>query len=79
MHRLTRSAAPTDRNDGQPLRSAPAASYAPFEVQHLCLRAEPEPQQKVRRQQRDVIAGGAIDLDEIATPEMRCDEGSATL
>jgi hypothetical protein len=34
------------------------------------LRAKPEPRQEVRRQQRDVMAGSAIDLDEIATPEI---------
>jgi hypothetical protein len=32
--------------------------------------AEPEPQQEVRCQQRDVLAGGAIDLDEIAPPKI---------
>jgi hypothetical protein len=34
------------------------------------LRAQSEPQQKFRRQQRDVMAGGTIDLDEIAMPEI---------
>jgi hypothetical protein len=34
------------------------------------LGAEPEPQQKVRCRRRDVMAGGAIDLDEIATSEI---------
>jgi hypothetical protein len=34
------------------------------------LRAELEPQQKLRRKQRNVMAGGTIDLDEIATPEV---------
>ena len=34
------------------------------------LGAEPEPQQEVRRQQRDVMAGGTIDPDEIATPKI---------
>jgi hypothetical protein len=32
--------------------------------------AEPEPPQKFRRQQRDVVAGGAIDLDETAPSEV---------
>jgi hypothetical protein len=35
-----------------------------FEVEHLGLRAEPEPHQKFRRQQRDVMAGGTIDPHE---------------
>jgi hypothetical protein len=34
------------------------------------LRAQPEPQQKFRRQQRDVTATRAIDIDEIAMPEI---------
>jgi hypothetical protein len=34
------------------------------------LRAQPEPQQKCRRQQRYMMAGGTIDLDEIAMPEI---------
>jgi hypothetical protein len=29
-----------------------------------------EPQQEIRRQQRDVVAGSTIDLDEITTPEI---------
>jgi hypothetical protein len=41
-------------------RNAPAPS----------LTAEPEPQQKIRPKQRDVMAGGTIDLDEIASPEI---------
>ena len=34
------------------------------------LGAEPEPQQEVRCEQRDVMAGGAIDLHDIAAPEI---------
>jgi hypothetical protein len=34
------------------------------------LGAEPKPQQEVRCQQRKAMAGGTIDLDEIATPEI---------
>ena len=34
------------------------------------MRAEPKPQQKFRRQQRNMMAGGTIDLDEIAMPEI---------
>jgi hypothetical protein len=34
------------------------------------MRAEPKPQQKFRRQQHNMMAGGTIDLDEIAMPEI---------
>jgi hypothetical protein len=59
---------PLDRHDGSSPRSASAASKR--QLAHLGLRAQPEPYQKLRRQQRHVRAGGAIDLDEIATPEI---------
>jgi hypothetical protein len=49
---------------------AAAAPKPPLEVKHLGPRVEPEPQQKVRREHRDMMAGGAIDLDEIATSEI---------
>ncbi len=42
------------------------------------MRALSDPQEGVRRQQRDVLTGGAIDLDEVAPPEIldpRCLEG----
>ena len=29
-----------------------------------------QPQQRLRRQQRDMVAGGAIDLDEVTLPEI---------
>ena len=61
---------PLDRNDSPSPRSTSATSNPPFKVEHLGLRAEPEPQQKVRPQQSDVMAGGTIDLDEIASPEI---------
>jgi hypothetical protein len=61
---------PFDRNDSPSPRSTTAAPHPRFEIEHLGLRAEPEPQKKVRPQQRDVMAGSAIDLDEIATPEI---------
>ena len=47
-----------------------AAPDTPLEVEHLGLRAEPEPPQELRRAQRHVVAGGTIDLDEIAMPEI---------
>ena len=61
---------PLDRNDGSPPRSASAAADPARDIKHLDPRAEPELHQKVRHQQRDMMAGGAIDLDEIATPEI---------
>jgi hypothetical protein len=36
------------------------------EIEHLGPGAEPEPQEELRREQRDVITGGAIDLHEVA-------------
>jgi hypothetical protein len=41
-----------------------------LEVEHLGPRVAPEPQQKFRRQQRDMMASGTIDLDQIAMPEI---------
>jgi hypothetical protein len=38
--------------------------------EHLGRRAQSELQQGRRREQRDVMAGGAIDLDEVAAPEI---------
>jgi hypothetical protein len=63
-------ASPLDRHDRSSLRSASATPGPPFEIEHLGLRAETEPQQEVRPQQRDVMAGSTIDLDEIASPEI---------
>ena len=59
---------PLDRNEGSSPRSASSAPDAPRQVEHFNSRAEP--QQKLRRQQRYVMARDAIDLDEIATPEL---------
>jgi hypothetical protein len=50
-----------------------------LEIQHLGLRAEPEPEQEVRREQRDVIAGGAIDLRDVQGAMHRSDEGHLPL
>jgi len=68
LHRLPALAPPSDRNDGPPPRSATAAPNPPFQVEHLGRRAEPEPEQELGREQRDVMAGSPIDLDEIAPP-----------
>ena len=63
-------APPLDRHDRSSPRSASAAPDAPLEIRHLGLTVEPEPPQELRRQQRHVMAGGAIDPEEIATPEI---------
>jgi hypothetical protein len=41
-----------------------------FEVEHLGLRAEPEAQEKLWREQRHMLAGGAIHFDEVALSEI---------
>jgi hypothetical protein len=64
--RLTRPDAALDRDHRPPSLSEPPAPDPLFEVEHLGLRAAPEAQKELRREQRDVTAGGAIDLDEIA-------------
>jgi hypothetical protein len=61
---------PLDRNHGSPSLSTPTAPDPVLEVEHLGLGAKPEPQQKLRREQRDVVASRAIDLDEVALPEI---------
>jgi len=43
----------------------PATPEPPFQVENLGRRAQSDPQQRLRRQQSDVVAGGAIDLDEV--------------
>jgi len=63
-------APPLDRHDGPPFRSASAAPEAPLEIEHLGVRAKPEPKKELACQHRDVMAGGAIDLDELALPEV---------
>jgi hypothetical protein len=45
--------------------TAPTAPEPPFEVENLGRGAQPDPQQRLRRDQRDVVAGGAIDFDEV--------------
>ena len=63
-------APPLDRHDGSSPRSTTAAPDPRFEIEHLGLPAEPKPQQKILPQQRDVMAGSAIDLHEVAQPEI---------
>ena len=53
---------PLDRNDVSPLPPAPAASEPLFEVEDLHPRAEPGPQQGLRRQRRDVVGGAQSSL-----------------
>lgn len=66
---LSAPALPLHRHDSASPRSAPATPNAPFEIENLGVGAEPEPQQKVRRQQRHMVADSAIDLHEVAMPE----------
>jgi hypothetical protein len=66
----SRDRPPLDRDDSSSPCSASAASNPRLQVVHLGLRAKPEPQGKVRRQQRHMLAGGASDLDEIASPQV---------
>jgi hypothetical protein len=57
---------PLHRNHRPPLPSALAAPEPPVEVENLCRGAQSGPEQRLRRQQRDTMAGGAVDLDEVA-------------
>jgi hypothetical protein len=62
------TAAPTILTTSPPnQRHAPEP---PFEIEHFRRWAESDLQQGLRRQQRDVVAGGAIDFDEIPWPEI---------
>jgi hypothetical protein len=61
---------PLQRNHRPPLGSAPAAPEPVLEVENLRAEAQSDPEEGLRRQQRDVVAGGAIDLDEVALPEI---------
>jgi len=61
---------PLDRNDRSPLPPAPAAPEPPLEVENLGRGAQPEPKKGLRGQQRDVLAGRAIDLHEVTRPEI---------
>ena len=58
------------RNHRPPLLPAPSAPEPPFEVENLGRGAQSGPEQRLRRQQRDMVAGGAIDLDEVTLPEI---------
>src|SRR5260370_37833431 len=64
-----RSSSPFNRNHRPPLPPASAAPEPPFEVENLGAGAQSDPQQRLRRKQRDVMAGGGIDLDEGTRPE----------
>jgi len=41
-----------------------------LEVENLGRGVEPEPEEGLRRQQRDMVAGGTIGLDQVAPPYM---------
>jgi hypothetical protein len=66
----TRPAPPPDRNNRPPLPAATPTPQPPFEIEDLRAGAQSYPQQSLRRQQRDMVTGGAIDLDEVARPEV---------
>jgi hypothetical protein len=57
---------PINRDHSPPLPAASTTSEPPFEVEDLRSGAQAGSQQSLRRQQRDVVAGRAIDLDEVA-------------
>jgi hypothetical protein len=42
----------------------------PLEIEHLGRRTQSDPQQRLRRQQRNVVTGGAIDLQEVTRPKI---------
>jgi hypothetical protein len=68
--RLTALPPPFDRNHRPPFLSTAPAPDPLFEIEHLGLRAKPEAQEELRREHRDMVAAGAIDLDEITLPEI---------
>ena len=55
---------------------ATAAPEPPFQVENLGRGAQPEPQQRLRRQQRDMVTGGAIDFSDLPpislSPTLAC-------
>jgi len=61
---------PPDRDDRPPFPPAAAAPEPHVEVENLCRGAEPDPQQRLWRQQRDLVADCAIDLDEVPSAEV---------
>ena len=61
---------PLDRNRSSSFLSTSPAPDPLFEVEHLRLGIEAEPQQKLWREQRHMMAGGTIDLHEVALPEV---------
>jgi len=56
---------PFHRNNRAPLPPAPATPEPPFQVENLCGGAQPGPEESLRRQQRDVMTGGAIDFSDL--------------
>jgi hypothetical protein len=65
-----RPAPAIDRDDSSPPSPASAAPEPPFEVEHLRGRPQPGSKQGFRREQRDVMAGRAINLLQIARPKV---------
>src|SRR6516162_2182124 len=54
-----------------PAPSTTSPAHAIFKVEHLCSRAEAEPRQECRCQQRRMRARQTIDFQEIARPGWR--------
>ena len=61
---------PFHRHHRPPLLAAAAAAQPALQVENLRRGDQPRPQQRLRRQQSDVLAGAAIHLDEIARREI---------
>jgi hypothetical protein len=61
---------PLHRNYRPPLPSAAPTPEPRFEIENLGRRAQADPQQSLRRQERDMVTGGAIDLDEVTQPKV---------
>jgi hypothetical protein len=53
-----------------PSRAPHPRHLTPLEAEHLGKRAKPEPKRELGRQQSDLMAGGAINLDELALLEI---------
>ncbi len=61
---------PTDRDGGATANAAPGTTDPFSQIKHLRMASEAEPRQELRRQQGGMLAGGAIDLHEIAGAEI---------
>src|ERR1700731_32115 len=69
---------PLHRTHRLPPFPATATPEPPFEIQELGRGPQTGSEKRLRREQRDVLAGSAIDLHEVTRPEIldpRCVEG----